>query len=112
MADILKLITLVGKLKTSLRSWRNISRVRGESRTPREEWGGVKKSRQLRRLAEDHYYKTYWLSIPRSEMAVMSFLLADRKEGTNINRDHCIKLAPVHDMAECIVGDITPFDGS
>ena len=25
----------------SLRSWRNISRVREESRTPREEWGGV-----------------------------------------------------------------------
>ena len=23
----------------------------------------------------------------------------------------CIKMALVHDLAECIVGDITPFDG-
>ncbi|CCJ30819.1 unnamed protein product [Pneumocystis jirovecii] len=28
----------------------------------------------------------------------------------SINRDKCIKMALIHDMAESIVGDITPFD--
>lgn len=28
-----------------------------------------------------------------------------------MNRDHCVKMAIVHDMAESLVGDITPVDG-
>ncbi|KAG5438151.1 hypothetical protein PCANB_003002 [Pneumocystis canis] len=29
---------------------------------------------------------------------------------SSINRDKCIKMALIHDMAESLVGDITPFD--
>lgn len=29
----------------------------------------------------------------------------------NLISDSCIKMALVHDLAECIVGDITPYDG-
>ena len=83
MADLLKVMSLVGKLKSTKRTgW---------------VYRGVKSPESV----SDHMYR----------MAIMSFLLTGREEGTSINRDHCIKLALVHDMAECIVGDITPFDG-
>lgn len=83
MADLLKFMSLVGKLKSTKRTgW---------------VYRGVKSPESV----SDHMYR----------MAIMSFLLTGREEGTNINRDRCIKLALVHDMAECIVGDITPFDG-
>jgi len=36
-------------------------------------------------------------------------LLADKHTGLDKNK--CIKMALVHDMAECIVGDLTPQDG-
>ncbi|MBN3276679.1 HDDC2 protein, partial [Polyodon spathula] len=39
-------------------------------------------------------------------MAMMAFSIGD----TKLNKDRCIKLALVHDMAECIVGDISPAD--
>ncbi|KAL4217609.1 HD domain-containing protein 2 [Mactra antiquata] len=45
----------------------------------------------------DHMYR----------MAMMSFLV-DGKSG--LNKERCIKLALVHDMAESIVGDIAPSD--
>ncbi|XP_057305083.1 5'-deoxynucleotidase HDDC2-like [Hydractinia symbiolongicarpus] len=45
----------------------------------------------------DHIYR----------MAVMTMLL----EGKNLNTTHCMKMAVIHDLAECIVGDITPFCG-
>jgi len=45
----------------------------------------------------DHMYR----------MAIMSFFLPS----ATINREHCIKMSLVHDMAESIVGDITPYDG-
>ena len=83
MADLLKFMSLVGKLKSTKRTgW---------------VYRGVKSPESV----SDHMYR----------MAIMSFLLTGREEGTSINRDQCIKLALVHDMAECIVGDITPFDG-
>ncbi|XP_062890345.1 HD domain-containing protein 2 [Mobula hypostoma] len=44
----------------------------------------------------DHMYR----------MAVMAFLIED----PSLNKERCIKLALVHDMAECIVGDIAPAD--
>lgn len=44
----------------------------------------------------DHMYR----------MSVISFLITNEA----INRDKCIKMAVVHDMAEALVGDITPFD--
>jgi len=45
----------------------------------------------------DHMYR----------MGIMSFLIDD----PNIDRTKCIKIALVHDMAEALVGDITPFQG-
>lgn len=46
----------------------------------------------------DHMYR----------MAILSFLLP---ENTGLRRDHCIKLSLVHDLAESLVGDITPLCG-
>ncbi|KAK8721012.1 hypothetical protein OTU49_012977 [Cherax quadricarinatus] len=41
-------------------------------------------------------------------MAVMSFLLDD---DDNVNRDRVMKISLVHDMAESVVGDLTPHCG-
>lgn len=46
----------------------------------------------------DHMYR----------MGVMALIAADIP---GVNRDKCIKMAIVHDIAEAIVGDITPSDG-
>ncbi|KAL1464080.1 hypothetical protein WDU94_003762 [Cyamophila willieti] len=43
-------------------------------------------------------------------MAVMTFLLEDNNE-SQLNRTRCMELALLHDMAECIVGDLTPYCG-
>ncbi|XP_062569041.1 5'-deoxynucleotidase HDDC2-like [Saccostrea cucullata] len=45
----------------------------------------------------DHMYR----------MALLSFLV-DPSSG--LNKDRCIKISLVHDLAECIVGDLTPQD--
>lgn len=83
MSDLLKFMSLVGKLKSTKRT------------------GWVYRGVNSPESVSDHMYR----------MAIMSFLLSGQNEDAKINRDHCIKLALVHDMAECIVGDITPFDG-
>lgn len=44
----------------------------------------------------DHMYR----------MGIMSMLIKDPK----VNRDKCVRIALVHDIAESLVGDITPFD--
>lgn len=41
-------------------------------------------------------------------MSMMSFLIP---EDSNIDRTKCMKLALIHDLAESIVGDISPFCG-
>ncbi|KAK0571790.1 hypothetical protein LWI29_021614 [Acer saccharum] len=46
----------------------------------------------------DHMYR----------MGLMGLIMADVP---GVNRDKCIKMAIVHDIAEAIVGDITPSDG-
>uniref|UniRef100_A0A7N0T5W5 5'-deoxynucleotidase n=1 Tax=Kalanchoe fedtschenkoi TaxID=63787 RepID=A0A7N0T5W5_KALFE len=46
----------------------------------------------------DHMYR----------MALMSLIAGDLP---GVNRERCIKIAIVHDIAEAIVGDITPSDG-
>ncbi|XP_055944770.1 5'-deoxynucleotidase HDDC2-like isoform X1 [Argiope bruennichi] len=43
-------------------------------------------------------------------MGIMAFLLED-EASLNVDRNKCIKMALVHDIAECIVGDLTPFCG-
>lgn len=45
----------------------------------------------------DHMYR----------MSIMTQLIED----SSINKEKCIKMALVHDMAEAITGDITPDDG-
>ncbi|KAF6169019.1 hypothetical protein GIB67_038516 [Kingdonia uniflora] len=47
----------------------------------------------------DHMYR----------MALMALIAGDLPGG--VNRERCIKIAIVHDIAEAIVGDITPADG-
>ncbi|XP_069743028.1 5'-deoxynucleotidase HDDC2 isoform X2 [Narcine bancroftii] len=66
----------------------------GFARLPRTGWvyRNVKKPESV----SDHMYR----------MAVIAFLTEDQK----LNKERCIKLALVHDMAECIVGDIAPAD--
>uniref|UniRef100_UPI00398F2DE7 5'-deoxynucleotidase HDDC2 n=1 Tax=Pristiophorus japonicus TaxID=55135 RepID=UPI00398F2DE7 len=63
-------------------------------RVPRTGW--VYRNVNKPESVSDHMYR----------MAVMAFLTEDQK----LNKDRCIKLALVHDMAECIVGDIAPAD--
>lgn len=45
----------------------------------------------------DHMYR----------MSIISLIIPN----TNINIDRCVKIAVVHDIAEALVGDITPFGG-
>lgn len=45
----------------------------------------------------DHMYR----------MSIISMLVPNQ----NINRDKCVKIAVIHDIAEALVGDITPFGG-
>ena len=40
-------------------------------------------------------------------MSMLAFGIRDNK----VNRDRLIKVCMVHDLAEAIVGDITPYDG-
>ncbi|GCC23721.1 5'-deoxynucleotidase HDDC2 [Chiloscyllium punctatum] len=63
-------------------------------RVPRTGW--VYRNVEKPESVSDHMYR----------MAIMALLTEDQK----LNKDRCIKLALVHDMAECIVGDIAPAD--
>ncbi|XP_077990537.1 5'-deoxynucleotidase HDDC2-like [Glandiceps talaboti] len=81
VGKLLEFMTLVGQLK----------------KVKRTGWvlRGIKEVESV----SDHMYR----------MAIMTLLLDTNKDG--VNKEHCIKLALVHDMAECIVGDIAPADG-
>ncbi|XP_018598033.1 5'-deoxynucleotidase HDDC2 [Scleropages formosus] len=63
-------------------------------RVPRTGW--VYRHVKNPESVSDHMYR----------MAVMALTLADE----SFDKSRCIKLALVHDMAECIVGDIAPAD--
>ncbi|HEX2202392.1 MAG TPA: HD domain-containing protein [Longimicrobium sp.] len=43
-------------------------------------------------------------------LALLAFVLAPRAEA-GLDRERCVALALAHDLAECEVGDITPYDG-
>ncbi|XP_043711473.1 5'-deoxynucleotidase HDDC2 isoform X2 [Telopea speciosissima] len=60
--------------------------------------GWVRKGIQGPESIADHMYR----------MGIMAFIATDIP---GIDRDRCIKMAIVHDIAEAIVGDITPSDG-
>ncbi|KFO32599.1 HD domain-containing protein 2 [Fukomys damarensis] len=63
-------------------------------RVPRTGW--VYRNVENPESVSDHMYR----------MALMAMVTRDDR----LNRDRCIRLALVHDMAECIVGDIAPAD--
>ncbi|KAM4694635.1 5'-deoxynucleotidase HDDC2 [Discoglossus pictus] len=63
-------------------------------RVPRTGW--VYRKVEKPESVADHMYR----------MAVMALITEDKQ----LNKDRCIRLALVHDMAECIVGDIAPAD--
>ncbi|XP_026173858.1 5'-deoxynucleotidase HDDC2 [Mastacembelus armatus] len=63
-------------------------------RVPRTGW--VYRNVKQPESVSDHMYR----------MAMMSLTITD----PTVDKDRCIKLALVHDMAECLVGDITPSD--
>ncbi|OWK60765.1 5'-deoxynucleotidase HDDC2 isoform X1 [Lonchura striata] len=63
-------------------------------RVPRTGW--VYRNVAEPESVSDHMYR----------MAMMALVTEDK----SLNKDRCIRLALVHDMAECIVGDIAPAD--
>ncbi|TRY88923.1 hypothetical protein DNTS_008496 [Danionella cerebrum] len=63
-------------------------------RIPRTGW--VYRDIKQPESVSDHMYR----------MSMMAFTIQD----TTINKERCMKLALVHDLAECIVGDIAPAD--
>ncbi|XP_063079167.1 HD domain-containing protein 2 [Engraulis encrasicolus] len=63
-------------------------------RVPRTGW--VYRNVKQPESVSDHMYR----------MSMMALTIEDR----SLNKDKCVKLALVHDMAECIVGDIAPAD--
>ncbi|XP_039916126.1 5'-deoxynucleotidase HDDC2 [Hirundo rustica] len=63
-------------------------------RVPRTGW--VYRNVANPESVSDHMYR----------MAMMALVTEDK----NLNKDRCLRLALVHDMAECIVGDIAPAD--
>ncbi|KAG8069991.1 hypothetical protein GUJ93_ZPchr0006g41654 [Zizania palustris] len=60
--------------------------------------GWVRRGVQGPESVADHMYR----------MGVMALVAADLP---GVDRDRCVKMAIVHDIAEAIVGDITPSDG-
>ncbi|KAG8372503.1 hypothetical protein BUALT_Bualt12G0072800 [Buddleja alternifolia] len=60
--------------------------------------GWVRRDVQEPESIADHMYR----------MGLMALIAADIP---GVNREKCIKMAIVHDIAEAIVGDITPSDG-
>ncbi|KAK4415131.1 5'-deoxynucleotidase HDDC2 [Sesamum alatum] len=60
--------------------------------------GWVRREVQEPESIADHMYR----------MGLMALIASDIP---GVNRDKCIKMAIVHDIAEAIVGDITPADG-
>ncbi|KAF9583351.1 HD domain-containing protein 2 [Lunasporangiospora selenospora] len=66
-------------------------------RTKRTGWvnHGVKPAESI----ADHMYR----------MSIMALLIDEKTAG--VNKERCLRMAIVHDLAESIVGDITPYDG-
>ncbi|KAI9237355.1 MAG: HD domain-containing protein [Podila humilis] len=66
-------------------------------RTKRTGWinNGIKPAESI----ADHMYR----------MSIMALLIDEKTAG--VNKDRCLKMAIVHDLAESLVGDITPYDG-
>ncbi|XP_028296028.1 5'-deoxynucleotidase HDDC2 isoform X2 [Gouania willdenowi] len=72
----------------------NVHNDNSLSRVPRTGW--VYRNVKNPESVSDHMYR----------MAIMCLTITD----PGVDKDRCIRIALVHDMAECIVGDITPSD--
>ncbi|XP_071804721.1 5'-deoxynucleotidase HDDC2-like isoform X1 [Asterias amurensis] len=84
-------------MATSVKSTIEFMRLVGQlKRVKRTGW--VNSKVEEPESVADHMYR----------MAVLAMLIP---EGQGLRRDHCVKMAIVHDLAESIVGDITPLDG-
>ncbi|KAJ9557770.1 hypothetical protein OSB04_012384 [Centaurea solstitialis] len=83
------ILAAVNKLPSSLKSELDMSTKRA---------GWVKRDIKGPESIADHMYR----------MGLMALIASD---APGVNRDKCIKMAIVHDIAEAIVGDITPSDG-
>ncbi|XP_036406433.1 HD domain-containing protein 2 [Megalops cyprinoides] len=79
------------KMKNMLQFMKLIGQLK---RVPRTGW--VYRNVKQPESVSDHMYR----------MSMMALTITD----SNINKDRCMKLALIHDMAECIVGDIAPAD--
>ncbi|CAH8631478.1 unnamed protein product [Schistosoma margrebowiei] len=81
-SNVLRFLLLCGKLKRTVRTgWTRYNINSPES-------------------VSDHMYR----------MALMATVIPTNERG-NLNTDRLLKMAIVHDLAECIVGDITPHCG-
>uniref|UniRef100_G3PIU8 5'-deoxynucleotidase HDDC2 n=1 Tax=Gasterosteus aculeatus aculeatus TaxID=481459 RepID=G3PIU8_GASAC len=87
MSNMLQFMKFIGQLK-------EIFTMLFSERVPRTGW--VYRNVNKPESVSDHMYR----------MAMMSLTITD----PTVDKDRCIKLALVHDMAECIVGDIAPSD--
>eukprot|EP00042_Codosiga_hollandica_P036879 m.286100 g.286100 ORF g.286100 m.286100 type:complete len:201 (+) comp54981_c0_seq5:1053-1655(+) len=83
----------IASLSSTLKFLLTIGRLKTEKRT-----GWVRSNVHLPESISDHMYR----------MALIAFACGSR---SGVNTDKCIKMALVHDLAECVVGDITPDCG-
>ncbi|KAK7906938.1 hypothetical protein WMY93_015550 [Mugilogobius chulae] len=84
-----------GNTTNGMRNMLQFMKLIGQlKRVPRTGW--VYRKVKEPESVSDHMYR----------MAMMSLTVTD----PTVDRERCIKLALVHDMAECIVGDIAPSD--
>lgn len=80
-SNAIEFLRVVGQLKTLKRT------------------GWVNNEVKLPESVADHMYR----------MAMCAMLIDEHS--TSVNKNKCIKMAIVHDLAESLVGDITPHDG-
>ncbi|KAM6964884.1 5'-deoxynucleotidase HDDC2 [Aplochiton taeniatus] len=80
-----------GSMKNMLQFMKLIGQLK---RVPRTGW--VYRNVKQPESVSDHMYR----------MSMMALMVTD----PSVNKERCMKLALVHDMAECIVGDIAPAD--
>ncbi|OBZ82029.1 HD domain-containing protein C4G3.17 [Choanephora cucurbitarum] len=90
-ASVIRFLHVIENLKV----WARYRATRVANRTKRTGWidNGIQQPESI----ADHMHR----------MGIMAMLVND----PSINREKCIKMAIVHDLAEAVVGDITPHAG-
>ena len=102
MASLLLLVLLLSAIATYMEAAvpvlnaLKIFKVIGQLKTLKRT-GWVQNEVSLPESVADHMYR----------MSMLSFFITD----PTINRDKLMKICLCHDLAEAIVGDITPYDG-